>query len=383
MPKLATDKAFDPKLALTPSPLSILQVCSASQATYGAVQSLMTLARSQREAGHRVEFVTFAGKEFGRQVEAAGFRVHEVAVRTKIDALSIAAIRRIILRGKFDIVHTHLSTSSLNGCIAARLAGVPGIATVHGLSGKLSFVPADHLIAVSKQVKQHLIDQKVSADKISVVYNGLPMDVPQVDKMAARAELGLPLDATIIGTISRVTPNKGIQDAIRAIAILAAENRNLRYVVVGDGDGLAACKALAEELGISDLVVFLGYRTDITTCLGAMDLFLFPSHKEAMGIALVEAMRAGLPTVGTNIGGIPEVITPECGILVPPSNPQALANAVGELLADPKRMAGMGVESLHRVGRVFSAGAMQGATDWVYRTQLGQEAIARSALPVS
>ncbi|AIE86450.1 glycosyl transferase family protein [Fimbriimonas ginsengisoli Gsoil 348] len=332
----------------------------------------MTLAVAQREAGHRVEFATFKGKRFGSQVEAAGFRVHEVAVRAKIDPVAIAVMRGVMLRGGFDIVHTHLSTSSVNGCLAARSARVPSVATVHGMSGKLSFVGADHLIAVSQQVKDHLVEQGVREEKITVVYNGLEMEEPSLDRDAARTRLGLSPDAIVLGTIARVTPAKGIDDALRAVAIMAPKIPRLRYLVVGDGDGLPACRKLAQDLQISDRVTFLGYRTDIANCLDTMDMFLFPSHKEAMGIALVEAMWAGLPTVATRIGGIPEVITPQCGILVPSHNPEAVAKATMELLDDDALRDRMGAAAGHRARTVFSSQSMREATDWVYRSMLGQ-----------
>src|SRR5262249_34012606 len=139
--------------------LKVLQICSASQAIYGAVQSLMTLAQAQRDSGDTVEFVTFKGKRFGAQVRDQGFATHEIRVRAKIDPLAILAMRSLIKRGKFDIVHTHLSTSSVNGCLAARAAQVPSVATVHGMSGKMSFAAATQMIAVSEEIKRHLVGQ--------------------------------------------------------------------------------------------------------------------------------------------------------------------------------------------------------------------------------
>jgi glycosyltransferase involved in cell wall biosynthesis len=359
--------------------LSVLQVCSASQATYGAVQSLMTLARAQREAGLRVEFLTFSGKLFGDQVRQAGFAVTEVNVRTKIDPLAILKMRKIIRAKRIDVVHTHLSTSSVNGCLAARISQVPGIATVHGMSGKLSFSAASHLIGVSLQVKQHLIDQGVPAAKISVVYNGLPGLEHVPDREKIRAEMGISASTYCFGTIARVTPSKGIEYAIRAIAEMGKlcpldeAVPSVCYLVVGDGDGLEGCRQLAKELGLDEKVRFLGYRKDIEVCLAAMDLFLFPSLKEAMGIALVEAMRSGLPVVATNIGGIPEVVTEECGILVPPKEPIEMARKALEIVQNPARRSRMADAARTRASRFFSATAMQVATSDVYSQALSQQ----------
>ena len=337
---------------------------------YGAAHGLMTLAKAQRAAGKHVEFVTFAGKRFGEQVRRDGFKVHEVRVRAKIDPVAISKMKQIIKQGQFDLVHTHLSTSSVNGCIAARLAKIPSIATVHGLSGKLSFSAAQHLIGVSEQVKIHLVNQGVPESKISVVYNGFEPQ-PATPKETARRMIELPLDKTVIGTVARVTALKGIDDALRAFASLCETFPNLLYLVVGDGDALESCKSLASELKIADKVVFAGYKADVSLYLSAMDLFLFPSHKEAMGIALAEAMAAGLPIISTNVGGIPEVLSTDCGLMVEPRSPASLSAATARLLSDASLRNELATAAKKRANEVFSATAMERSTDWVYREVLG------------
>ncbi|HWD37662.1 MAG TPA: glycosyltransferase family 4 protein [Fimbriimonas sp.] len=363
--------------------LKVVQICSAREAIYGAVRSLITLAQAQREAGTEVEFITFAGKRFGAQVRKEGFAVREVRVRGKVDPLALVRMRAIIRARKYDVVHTHLSTSSVNGALAARMAGVPSVATVHGMSGKLSFVAADHLIAVSNGVKEHLIRQGVKPGKVTVVYNGLETNSVPPNREEARRKLGLRSEIPIVGTVSRITRLKGIDDALRAVARLRPQFEGLRYLVVGDGEGLEFCRQVAAELGIADCVDFVGYRHDVSTYLAAMDLFLFPSLKEAMGIALVEAMAAGLPIVATNVGGIPEVVTSETGMLVGPSQPDALALATQTILNDPVRRLELGESARLRAQRVFSIEAMEQATEDVYRKLLDRPLrLVRDAAPV-
>jgi len=353
--------------------LRILQVCSARSAVYGAVHSLMTLAKAQRAAGSQVEFVTFRGREFGDHVRQNQFRNHEVDVRAKIDPLGILRIRRILLDGRFDLVHTHLSTSSVNGTLAGRLAQVPALSTVHGMSGKLSFVAANHLIAVSEQVKSHLVVQGVRSDRVSVVYNGYTPAAPSADSAEARAILGIPADAVVVGTVARVTAAKGVDDAIRAIAILRQSIPNLRYLLVGEGDALPKIRQQVAELGLKDVVIFAGYQSNVRPFLAAMDVFLFASHKEAMGIALVEAMAEGLPIVSSDVDGIPEVVTPEVGRLCAVRDHVGMAKAVTEILANANLRKAMSKAALTRAETVFSPSAMERSTDWVYRTVLGHE----------
>jgi glycosyltransferase involved in cell wall biosynthesis len=326
----------------------------------------MMLAHAQRAAGDAVEFVTFAGKRFGEQVRNEKFTVHEVKVRAKIDLLGILHMRKIIRQGEYEVVHTHLSTSSINGAIAARMAKVPCVSTVHGLSGKVSFLGANHLIAVSESVKNHLVAQGVHANRISVVYNGIQTPEFPTDRDTARLRLGLPLDVPIVGTVSRVTPLKGIQDSIKAVSRLKQTFPNIRYLVVGDGDDLENCRALAQNLGVFDNVDFVGYQNDVEPYLASMDLFLFPSLKEAMGIALVEAMSAGLPIVATEVGGIPEVVTPETGMLVGPNQPSALALAATSILKNHSLRLDMGESARRRAQRVFGIDSMYTGTRAAY-----------------
>jgi glycosyltransferase involved in cell wall biosynthesis len=350
--------------------LRILQVCSASKLVYGAAHSLMTLASAQRGAGNHVEFVTFKGKRFGSQVRQLGFPVHEVRVLAKIDLLALLKIRKIIRRGRFDLVHTHLSTSSVNGCLASRLAGVPSFATVHGMSGKLSFIGAGHLIAVSEEVRSHLVRQGVAPRKISVVYNGLSLNTPCLSRTQARSLVDLPQYAPVVGTVARVTALKGIEDVIRAMPQMLAARPDLLYVVVGDGDAMLHCQTLAQQLGVERSVRFVGYQSHVEPYLVAMDVFLFPSLKEAMGLALVEAMAARVPCVATRVGGIPEVLG-DCGVLVPPSHPAALAGATLEMLSNSELRRTCIEGGLQRAHQIFSDEAMERSTDWVYREQLG------------
>lgn len=351
---------------------SVLVVCSARRSTYGAVQSLMALTRAQREAGYRVEFVVWQGSEFGSDLRRQGFEVHSVKVRAKLDFFAVRRIASIAKEGGFDLIHTHLSTSSVNGCLAARMAKIPGIATVHGLSGKLSFVFARKLIAVSGGVKKHLVAQGVSAEKISVVYNGLADIEPTADKAAAKAWAGLPRDAVVLGTVSRITKMKGVEDGIRAFAMVAEKIENSHFVVVGDGDDLERCRTIAGELCLSDRVHFPGYQNDIRPFLNAMDVFLFPSHREAMGIALVEALAAGLPCVATNVGGIPEVVDSSVGVLVGVSAPSAMAAAAIEILNDPKRHRALSSAAAVRARSRFGMVKMLDDTASVYRSAIAE-----------
>lgn len=348
---------------MTSKPLKIVHVTSAGSYTYGAVMSMMTLAKAQIAAGEDVQFETWRGRNFGAELREMGYRAHEVKVRTKIDFVAILQMRRWFREQNFDIVHTHLSTSSLNGCLAARFAKIPCVATVHGMSSKWSFIFADHMIGVSQGVCDHLVAQGVPKAKTTAIYNGVDVPPGVMSKQEARQSFNLPQDATVFGTVARLTPMKGIDTGLEAFKILAEKVPGSQYVLVGNGDGEPTYRQWVADHNLQDRVHFLGYQSNVFNPLAAMDLFLFPSLKEAMGISVVEALAMGLPVVSTNVGGLPEVITAEVGHLVPPNDPtkmaeQALAALTQSTLASAAKL---------RAESMFSVNSMRNGTRQVYQ----------------
>ncbi len=354
--------------------MRIAQVCSATHRIYGAAQSLTILATGLREVGHDCPFFTFEGKPYTEEMRALGFDAHPVRVRAKIDPIAISRLMRLYRELKVDVVHTHLSTSSLNGCLAAKLAGIPCVATVHGMSGKLSFAFADRMIAVSKGVRAHLIGQGVAASKIEVVYNGIP-NPPVVDRVAARREFGFDEGDLVVGTVARLTPMKGIDTLIRSFKILSNTVPNARLLLVGNGDGETEYRSLTRSLGLDQKVTFAGYRDPVWPALSAMDLFAFPSLKEAMGMSVVEAMMMGLPTVSTDVGGLPEVVTSESGLLVPARDEKAMASALLALVNDEKLRFELGAGATRRAEEVFGAPKMIEETLAVYERLLQKDPV--------
>lgn len=322
-------------------PLTVVQVCSAKTATYGAAVSVMTLSRGLVEGGHRVVFATFRGRPFGAELRRQGFEAREVDCGFKVSPRGILQLARLYREAGADIIHTHLSTSSVNGALAARLARLPSVATVHGMSNKWSYHFADRIVAVSDRARDHLIAQRLDPSRVDRVYNGVSLAAQVRTREQWRTDWGVPPAAIVFGTVARLVPEKGLEDSIRAFSVVASELPGSAYVIAGDGRERERLESLVASLGLQGQVRFLGYVDDIAGCLAAMDLFLFPSHREAMGIAVVEALAAGLPVVSTDVGGLPEVVDPSCGTLVPPSHPAEMASAALALLpidpANPSR----------------------------------------------
>jgi glycosyltransferase involved in cell wall biosynthesis len=181
----------------------------------------------------------------------------------------------------------------------------------------------------------------------------------RVNVTVKRKELGLPPEGPIIGTVGRLVPIKGHTWLVRAVARVLVEFPQTCVVLVGDGPLLGELKDLAAELGISPHVVFLGTRHDIPECLAVLDLFVLPSLNEGMGRALLEAMAVGCPVVATRVGGIPDIVADgTTGLLVPPRDDRALAEAILTLLWDPSRRAAYGEAARRHVDGRFDVETM-------------------------
>jgi len=287
----------------------------------------------------------------------------------------IRKLRTWLLANQPSLIHSHLWAANIISRVAGRLTHIPVISSihnpdheaeawadgaevsvlkrriVHALDRWTARAGNDRLIAVSDYVKKsanrHL---GVSLDSIDLVYNPIDIDYLQETPAASRAQLlrslGLPPDSLILLNVARVSPQKGLLYAVRALPTILQHYRSAHLVSVGATTDPAWLEQLQQEakiLNVTDHVHLLGSRRDVIDFLRACDVFIFPSLYEGLGIALIEAMAVGCACVATSAGPIPEVVRDgEDGILVPPADPEAIAEAVCRLLADKSLCARLG-----------------------------------------
>jgi glycosyltransferase involved in cell wall biosynthesis len=271
------------------------------------------------------------------RLEESGVRVHGWVTHGKIDPQTLGRLVRLIRRERVDLVHTHLTTASWIGALAARVARVPSLAHVHAADSKTWFQHADYQVAVARGVKSHLVEQGVKSKRIPVCYYGL--DVARYDELPARddlrRELRLPLDVPVVVVAASLQERKGHKYLLRAMARLGPKLPNLHALFAGEGPEEESLRALATELGLVDRVRFLGF-TDVRRVVPACDVFCLPSRKEGLSIAVMEAMAMRVPVLATRIAGMPEVIEDgQSGLLVEPFQEEPLANALARLVEDP------------------------------------------------
>jgi len=292
------------------------------------------------------------------EIAAAGVPVRLVVGQPgPRDPAAFVRLVRLLQRERPDIVHTFLITASIYGRLAAFAAGVPVVLAAeqnvyarkprrHALLERALATRTYRVVACCDAVGRFYQQQVgVGANKIATIYNAVRFiaQPTPADAIAARAALHLPADAIVLGTLGRLTEQKGQSVLLRAVVELARQRPNVVLFLAGAGPLRATLEAEASSLGIADRVRFLGLRRDRDTLYAAMDIFVLPSHWEGLSLALIEAMGAGRPVVATAVGGNPEVVTDgTTGVLVPSGDASALARALGSLIGDPAARAALG-----------------------------------------
>ena len=301
---------------------------------------------------------------------------------TKADVLAWRQLVSLVRRRHVDVIHAHQFGSNVWGTVLGRLAGVP-VVVAHEHTWSFEGQPlrrfldrevvsryADAFIAVSKEDRRKMLEvERVDASRVRVIPNGIPPFPTQSADVRAevRAELGIPEDAPVIGTVSVLRPQKALSVLIRAAALLATEFRDLHVLIVGDGPERDVLPALIRERGLEETVRLLGVRSDVPRILAALDLTVLSSDYEGSPLAVMEYMAAGKPVVATRVGGLPDMVEDGVeGLLVERRSPQELAGAVAALLRDPARRDEMGARARERQRRDFDFGAMVRRVETLY-----------------
>ena len=294
-------------------------------------------------------------------------------------------------KSNIQIVHTHKYKDTILAAPAAKVCGIPHVVrTVHGLrepfqglqSLKMSVYQAierivhryyvDAIIGVSSQIE---CTYKAEGERFRVtcIRNGIDLDgrSMQTDRWRTRKDLDVDPETSLIGTIGRLTPVKGIRYLLEAATILLRQGAKVKILVVGEGSIRQDLMAQTHSLGITDNVVFLGHREDTDVLMQAMDIFALPSLSEGIPMALLEAMAASRPIVASRVGGIPEIIEDGVdGYLVEPMDVNNLAERCQRLIESPDVARKMGEQGRKRVERDFSATAMADRVASVYKELL-------------
>lgn len=306
--------------------------------------------------GDYVELFCPRGRPLIDYAARRGLSVRSWKTHGKIDPVTLVRLARLLKTSPFDIIHTHLSTASLLGALAAKLAGLPSVAHVHGLNSAACFRYSDIVVAVSNAVKEHLCAQGMASAKIRVIHNGIDIDsFTPLPLEQARLKFGYDIDHPVFGVFGRLSPEKGQRTAVEALWILLKDFPHARLILVGQGKDLDELQTAAAALGIRDRVDFAGFVEDVRGLMSACDAVLVPSLKEGFGLAAVEAMALQRPVVAAITGGLPEIVEPgHTGLLFAPGDPQAAADALKSITLDKGEAQRMGKLGRERAADMFN-----------------------------
>ncbi|MES2606645.1 MAG: glycosyltransferase [Pseudomonadota bacterium] len=299
-------------------------------------------------------------------------------------------------RQDIEIVHSYNFYSNVFAMPAAKLAGVPvTIASIRDQGVYLSPLQkivqkwacsfADKILVNAGSIRDWLLEEGYPEEKISIIRNGI--DLTRYPRVAAptsiRTELGLPAEAPLVLMLSRLNPQKGVDDFIKAAALIKLRMPNVRFLIIGerlqfrdgefrqDSSYHHQLHDLAVNLGVEDRILFTGHRTDVPELLAEGAVSVLPTHSEGLSNTLLESMAAGLPVVATQVGGNAELIKDGInGFLVPPQSPATLADAILRILSDPALATRFSEAARARASEYFSMERMVQDTQTVYAEQL-------------
>jgi len=340
-----------------------------------------------------------AGYPMDADMERLGLPVIHFSISRRISPFTnlraLWQVYRYLARNPVDILLMECSIAGFIGRVAGWFAGVPtriyclqlyashvwqsrAKQWVYRIIERTLDAFTTHYVAPSRAMVRFGVKHRILRESdVTVIHNAITLSdkiIPDAPKrIQRRAELGLRPNGLVIGTLSRFEPQKGIPFLLRAAAAVHEKQPDVQFMIGGDGPLRAELEKLANSLGLSNVVHFVGWRIDVPAVLSCMDIFCMASLWESFGIVFAEAMAMGVPVVSTTVDGIPEVVAHgETGLLVPPADVPALAEALLTLVRDETLRAQMGSAGRKRAHELFDVECMiDGFADLLRRFSAG------------
>ncbi|WP_269473496.1 MULTISPECIES: glycosyltransferase family 4 protein [Methylomonas] len=357
----------------------------------GLGQSVLTLLEQLDASRYELVIAFGPGYPLDQEFQKTGYRVVVLRFERWLKAKNVLGffdLCRFLRKERFDIIHVHGGNEvGILGRIAAALFsrahliyslhGTPTVdrlalpirAVIRGFDLVLDRV-TDRYIAVSRHIAQRYLDKGIGRGRMTVIHHGIPIysEEPQGEVKDLRKELGLAGNVKLIGTIGLLEERKGIEYLLQAVPEVVRQLPDCRFLIIGAGPLLDSLRALSESLGVTESVLFLGWRDDAKQLIDSFDVLCHPALSEPFGLVLLEAMVHYKPVVASAVQGIPEVVADgETGILIPSRDPAAISLALLKILNSPDWAAQLGNNGHRRVVEHFSLSHMAQQYEAVYR----------------
>lgn len=328
------------------------------------------------------------------ELEKAGMTPHILETRGSMNAGYLARLGRLVARSDVALIHAHLLGSSVYGALVGAALRVPVIGVFHGPTDVLKpgRMPGlkrwllrngcARIIVVSESTRAALAAFGITASRVDLIRNGV--DTRAFSPCRAsdlRGELGLRPESILIGAVGNIRAPKAYDVLLRAAARVVARAPNVHFVVIGSGapKDLEPLERLRDTLGLGSSFHFAGFRSTGPSMFGNLDVFVSSSRSEGLPLSFLEAMACGVCVVATESGGAEEVVEPgRSGLLVPPDDPAALADALAAAAADAALRRGLGAEGRQRVLREFSLDATVSRYRDLYEELLASRELGRA-----
>ena len=333
----------------------------------GGQNQMLLLLKGLRARAHEPELVTVAGSALEERASSTGASVHPVDRFLK-PAQAALEIRRLLRSNRFHLLHANEPHALTAAWLARAHRRVPivvsrrvGYPLTRSWLALRRYHAAAKIVAISQWSAKQAIDSGAPSANLAVVHEGVELpSAPTPDvRRIARARWNIPENTQLLGCVGVLSPDKGQEWLIRALALLRHEFPNCRLLLAGDGPSRSRLEEITAQLRVTDAVVFAGFVQDIDSVYTALDIFLLPSFFEALSNALMSAMAHSLPCIAFNLGGPAEIIeNGKSGLLVAPANETALRDAIAKILRNHILARNLGEEARNRIQQHFSADNM-------------------------
>jgi glycosyltransferase involved in cell wall biosynthesis len=345
---------------------------------YGAENVLLSLSKEMKNSRFKPIIGVFENSqnphtEIAAEAEKIGIQTVIFPCRGRLDIRTIGLIRNYISKHQVQILHSHGYKSNVYGLLSTLWTRTRKVTTCHNwtkttrdlrtysLIDKYFLRHFDCIVTVSDELKAELVKRGVSGNKVMTIHNGVSVEKFKVgaDQGELKREFGFPAHYKVVGTVGRLSPEKGLDIFIRAAGSVLKEFPETAFLIVGDGPMKESLSKLIGTMGIGKNVILTGLRNDVERIYSVLDIFVLSSLNEGLPMVLLEAMAARRPVISTRVGAIAEVVLHgETGLLIQNADSQVLAQTIGFMLKNEDEAGRLAANGYRRVCKDYSAKRM-------------------------